>query len=91
MALRASKITRKGQITIPADLRRDLDLHEGDTVMFSRTARGIEILRPTDVVAATAGIFAEYARNLPTNDPGELRELIAESIANDVAAELDEM
>lgn len=90
MALRASRVTRKGQVTIPVELRRDLDLHEGDTVMFSRTKRGIEVFRPTDVVAATAGIFAEYAKNLPT-DPGELRDLIAESIAADVATELDEM
>ena len=60
MASRTSRITRKGQITIPVDLRRDLDLHEGDTVMFTRTERGIEVSRPKDVVAATAGIFKDY-------------------------------
>lgn len=87
---RTSKVTRKGQITLPAELRRDLDLQEGDTVIFSRTERGIEVFRPTDAVVATAGIFAQYAKNVPT-DPGELRNVIAESIAADVAREMDEM
>lgn len=90
MSVRVSRVTSKGQVTIPVELRRDLDLHEGDTVMFSRTKRGIEVFRPTDVVTATAGLFAHYAKNVPT-DPGELRSLVAESIAADAARELEEM
>lgn len=89
MARSIARIKRKGQVTIPIDLRRDLHLEEGDTVVFRRTERGIEMIRPTDIVDATAGVFAAYAKHVPT-DPGELRSRIAASIGADAARELEE-
>lgn len=89
MAQPVAKIKRKGQITIPIELRRELHLKEGDTVVFQRTERGVEMIRPTDVVEMTAGVFASYAKNVPT-DPGELREHAARSIAEEAARELDD-
>ncbi len=32
--MQVSKLTQKGQTTIPAEIRRRLDLHTGDTVAF---------------------------------------------------------
>ncbi|MGC8515127.1 MAG: AbrB/MazE/SpoVT family DNA-binding domain-containing protein [Thermoplasmata archaeon] len=32
-----SKITSKGQITIPAEIRKALDLEAGDTILFEKT------------------------------------------------------
>jgi len=37
---RVARITSKGQVTIPADLRRELGVGEGDSVVF-RSADGI--------------------------------------------------
>lgn len=88
MAQMTARIKREGQITIPVELRRDLELEEGELVAFRRTERGIEIVRPTDVVHMTAGVFADYAKNVPT-DPSELRRRIAESIAEEVAGEIE--
>lgn len=79
MALRKSKITRKGQVTIPIEFRRELELHEGDTVLFEMDERGLHIVRREDVVVPTAGIFREYTDNKP--DPS--REEIWTGIAKE--------
>lgn len=34
MLLKLSKVSSKGQITIPADIRHNLNLAEGDTIIF---------------------------------------------------------
>jgi AbrB family looped-hinge helix DNA binding protein len=65
MALRRSKITRKGQVTIPIEFRKELELREGDTVLFEMSERGLHIVRPEDVVVPTAGMFREYANTAP--------------------------
>ena len=36
MLLKLSKITSKGQITIPAEIRKALDLAAGDTILFEK-------------------------------------------------------
>ena len=36
MLLKLSKITSKGQITIPAEIRKALDLEAGDKIMFEK-------------------------------------------------------
>ena len=35
-----AKITSKGQVTIPADVRRDLGVRSGDRIDFVRNAAG---------------------------------------------------
>lgn len=71
-----SKITRKGQITIPVEIRRELGLQEGDHVEFVRENGHIELVvgnldkPPIDyswlpegsVARQTAGIGWKYAR-----------------------------
>jgi antitoxin PrlF len=39
-------MTSKGQITIPADVRKDLGLHPGSRVAFVRTNTGTYEIRP---------------------------------------------
>ncbi len=38
--MHASKITTKGQITIPQEYRKILDIHPGDKVIFEPDAKG---------------------------------------------------
>lgn len=63
MALRKSKVTRKGQVTIPIEIRERLDIKIGDTILFEERGDQVAIVRPRDLVDRTAGIFKEYAKN----------------------------
>ena len=78
-----SIITRKGQITIPAEIRRELGLNEGDRVEFVRENGQIQIKPVGSVAKETAGIFYKYRLDyVPTVE--ELDELVQQAIAEDV-------
>jgi antitoxin PrlF len=78
-----SVITRKGQVTIPAEIRRDLGLKEGDRVEFVRDHDQIRIRPIGDVVKETAGVFYKY-RRFPVPTVEELDEFVQQAIAEDV-------
>ena len=74
-----SVITRKGQITLPAELRRRFNLQEGDRVAFdvSDDADGSIVVRPVAPVHERTYGVAERR-----NDPIDLdlaRQMFAES------------
>ena len=58
-------VTRKGQITIPVELRNELNLHEGDKVEFVREGEEIIVRRARSVADRTAGLFAQYRLERP--------------------------
>ncbi len=70
MAMRAINVRHKGQITLPADIRDELGLKEGDRLLVERRGKEIVLTSPEDVVDPTAGIFKEYAyaRNPDVNE-----------------------
>jgi AbrB family looped-hinge helix DNA binding protein len=75
-------LTRKGQITIPAEMRKVLGLREGDKVAVVLESGQVRLSRAGSVVARTAGILK------PTEPPvtaKELREAAEQAIAEDVA------
>lgn len=55
-----SKITKKGQMTIPVEYRRKYNLKEGVVVAFEETEEGL-ILRPVPDIADSAGALSKYA------------------------------
>ncbi len=55
-----SKITRKGQVTIPAHLRKKHGMEEGITVKFEESHQGI-IVKPLPDIADSAGKLSRYA------------------------------
>ena len=77
----------KFQVTIPAKLRRDIDLHEGDIMEATITGKGI-LLRPMDVVdrnAAADRIAANFAAaGVSSEDSGYSEQ----EIMNDVIADI---
>ncbi len=83
---RVSVITRKGQVTLPAEIRRALGLREGDKVVFElEDATGRITVRPVRSVAdRTYGAVAP--RQWP-EDLAALRERAIEEIAEEVLAE----
>ena len=55
-----SKITSKGQMTIPADARRKYGLEDGSIVMVEETKEGLLLRRAPDIIAS-AGALAQFA------------------------------
>ena len=77
----AGVITRKGQVTIPAEVRKSLGLREGDRVEFSIEGNSIRIVPQGSVAERTYGIIKT---NRPPMTAEELREAAEIAIAEDV-------
>jgi antitoxin PrlF len=86
MKERLSVVTRKGQITIPADIRRALNIKEGDKVAFTMEEGEVKLSRTGSVVAATAGALKS---DMPPLSPEEERRAAEEAIAEDVMARMN--
>ena len=69
-------LTSKGQITIPADVRRSLNVRTGDRVEFVQIEPGrFEILAATRSVRELKGMFGKAARSVSID---EMNRTIAE-------------
>ena len=79
-------VTRKGQITIPAEIRRALDLKEGDKVAVVLEGDEVRLARAGSVVARTAGLLKT---GRPPLTAEELRDAGEQAIAEDVVERLD--
>lgn len=79
-------MTRKGQITVPAELRHLLGLEEGDRLAVSLDADGAQlVMRPVrSVVNATYAVVAAGPRPA---DLHEVRTRVAEEVGQAAAAE----
>jgi AbrB family looped-hinge helix DNA binding protein len=76
-----SVVTRKGQITIPAEIRRALNIKEGDKVAITLQENEVKVSRTGSVVEKTAG--ALKSAMLPLS-PQEERQRAEQAIAEDV-------
>jgi AbrB family looped-hinge helix DNA binding protein len=74
-------VTRKGQVTIPVDIRRALGIKEGDKVAFVVEDNQIKLTRKGSVVEQTAGALQS---DMPGLSPQEERKAAEEAIAADV-------
>jgi AbrB family looped-hinge helix DNA binding protein len=52
-----SIVTRKGQVTVPAEIRRQLGLKVGEKVAFLVDGEDVRLVRGESAVARTAGAF----------------------------------
>lgn len=79
----SATLTSKGQITLPQDVRNDLDLKAGDKVSFEKVGRDY-VLRPQNrSIMELAGIFhrpGEKALTIEQMDEG-LSKALAEDDA----------
>lgn len=66
-----SIVTRKGQVTIPALIRRKLRIKEGDKVSFIMENNEILLKHTGSIVERTAGMFKTRK---PSLTAGQLRE-----------------
>jgi len=56
-----SKVTKKGQVTIPSTMRKKYRIAEGTTVAFEETSEGLVIKSLPDIIDS-AGKLSIYAR-----------------------------
>ena len=80
MGSAGSVLTRKGQVTIPAEVRRKLGLKRGDRVAFVLDDGSVRLVREASVTERTAGIFRTKEPPLTAE---ELRRAAEEAIAED--------
>jgi antitoxin PrlF len=73
-------VTRKGQVTIPADIRRALGIKEGDKVAFVLEDDQVKLTRKGSVVEQTAGALKS---DIPALTPQEEREAAEQAIAEE--------
>lgn len=88
MAGHTTKVTRKGQITIPIEIRKAHGIEEGDLIYLHEQGGQIILESSSDWVTKTSGVFAKYAHNVDHPDPD--RELFERAVADEVAQSLDD-
>ena len=89
MASQASRVTQKGQVTIPVELREEFGIHSGDYVVFQKVDGDLLIRREMDIVRRTAGALKQYRKAMPV-DPADEKRAVEEAIAEEYAARLRE-
>jgi antitoxin PrlF len=78
-----TKITSKGQITLPAEFRKREGFHPGDKVRV-READGALIVEPADAwVKRTAGMLSHLAKGRPPVTIEEMEEAAAAGWADE--------
>jgi len=83
--MKIAQVSERGQITIPADLRRRLGLRPGTKVEIEVQDDAI-ILRPVPSISAVAGIFRRYAKQKPADwetARTQTERAVAEEVANE--------
>lgn len=60
MAVYYSRVTKKGQATIPSMFRKKLGIDEGDRVVFEETEEGL-VLKPAADIEDSAGVLSRFA------------------------------
>ena len=73
-------VTRKGQVTVPAEIRRELGLKQGDRVAFILDDGEVRLTRTVSVVERTAGAFKSHKPPLTAE---QLRESAERAMAEE--------
>ena len=81
-----SNLTRKGQVTIPIAIRRQLGLKRGDKVAFVQDGEQVTLKPAQSVTERTAGSLGQY-RKVPAataqQEPDAFAKAVAEEVAED--------
>ena len=75
-----AKVTSKGQITIPIDIRKKLGVKEGDKVLFVEENGRIILMNSTiEALHQAQAAFAGEAQRLGLKDEQDVVDLVAET------------
>ena len=78
-----SQLTRKGQVTIPVELRRLFGLKRGDKLAFVQEGDTIVVRPAASVAERTSGALRQY-RRIPAPAPQQERDAFAQAVADEV-------
>jgi AbrB family looped-hinge helix DNA binding protein len=81
-------VTRKGQITIPVDIRRQLKISEGDLIAVEREGDSVRLRRSESIVDRTTGALSKYVKGAPLSAEEE-RAAAELAIARDVVERMN--
>ena len=74
-----AKITSKGQVTIPIDIRRKLGVKEGDKILFVEEAGKVYILNASmEALRKAQAAFAGEAQRVGLKDENDVVTMIKE-------------
>ena len=74
-----AKVTSKGQVTIPIEIRKKLGIKNGDKILFVEEAGKIYMLNSSmDVLREAQKAFAGEAERLGLSDDNDVMEMIKE-------------
>lgn len=74
-----AKVTSKGQITIPIDIRKKLGVKEGDKILFvEEQGRIIMMNSSMDALRKAQAAFAGEAERLGLKDEQDVADLVSE-------------
>lgn len=86
MATLASRMTQKGQVTIPKEVRERLHLITGDKVAFLLNSQGEIVIKPvTRKVSEVVGILSKYRKDKPVSIE-EMDQAVQQQLSNDHSA-----
>lgn len=83
-----SKITSKGQTTIPAEIRAQMGLQAGDRIVFIETEQGFLIVPRNRPASRLFGALSDYA--IPNTTLEHYDEAIGEGISDHVEGDARE-
>jgi AbrB family looped-hinge helix DNA binding protein len=78
-----SVITRKGQATVPIEIRRSLGLEQGDKISWIQQNGHVVVRRAQSVTERTAGILKPYLQGPPLTIEEET-EAFEQAVADEV-------
>jgi AbrB family looped-hinge helix DNA binding protein len=84
----SSRLTRKGQVTIPVYIRRLLGLSPQDRVAFRVVGDRVELTPAQSIAERTARALRQYSHG-PAPSPQEEAAAFERAVADEVAASLD--
>ena len=82
-------VTRKGQITVPAEIRRELGIREGDKLAVSIADPAQRQVRVRPVRSVAELTFGSLTPSGPAQDASEQRREFEDAAAEEVIAELE--
>ena len=87
MVARRTTVTRKGQVTIPIEIRRRLGIKEGDKLAVEEHHGEIVFKRALSYAERTAGIGAAYRLRTPLTVEEE-KEAFGRAVAEEVVEQM---
>lgn len=83
MGTHSGNVRNKGQITLPAEIRKRYELRSGSRVVFEEREGYIALIPAEELVDDTAGALASYAQDAPSLTKDAMAKAASVAIAEE--------